>query len=79
MEINKNTYEYNQYELLECFRKAGVIIINVEKYFNNTNVKRNFGIESIKTSLFFPTSGNVIFILNDPQKFFSKIIKYGLL
>jgi hypothetical protein len=73
------TYEYNQYELTECFQKAGIRIQNLDTYFNNEFVKRNFGIESVKTSLFFPTSGNIVFTLNNPKKFFSKIIKYGLL
>ena len=76
---DKPTYEYNQHDLIECFHKAGIRILNLEAYFNNSYVKKNFGIESIQTSLFFPTSGNIKFTLNDPQKFFLKVIKYGLI
>ena len=79
MKKKKPTYEYNQTELIRCFEKAGVRIFDPKIYFNNYYVKRNFGIESVQTTLHFPTNGNIIFTLNNPKKFFLKVVKYGIL
>jgi len=78
MNPNNSTYEYNLVDLLKAFHKSGIRILNPNIYFNNYYVKYNFGIESVQVTTDYPVGGIITFTLNDPKKFFTKIIKYGL-
>jgi hypothetical protein len=78
MNTNNSTYEYILLDLLKSFHEAGIRILNPNKYFNNYYVKCNFGIESFKITIDYSAKETIIFTLKDPKKFFTKIIKYGI-
>ena len=78
MNPNNSTYEYILLDLLKSFHEAGIRILDPNIYFNNYYVKCNFGIESVQIIIDYSARGTIIFTLNDPKKFFTKIIKYGL-
>jgi len=79
MNANNSTYEYILIDLLNSFHEAGIRILDPNKYFNNYYVKCNFGIESFKITIDYNARGTIIFTLKDPKKFFTKIIKYGII
>ena len=60
-----------------AIRDAGIKLFDPVVYFNHPIVKHNYGIESCDYDR-YNLNSNVTFIINDRKKFFTKIIKYGI-
>ena len=73
--METKTYTCNYFALLKAFDNSSIHILDINKYFNNSIVKQNFGIEKFE---FDGYTDECFFTLKDPKKFFLKIIKYGL-
>ena len=73
--MQAKTYTCHYYALLKAFDEANIHLLDLNKYFNNPFVKQNFGIEKFEV---IDNTVDCVFTLKDPNKFFLKIIKYGL-